>query len=219
MQDGPRTSYRRARQQDTSAHALSCGLQLHATNFEHGERAAKDPPVVENSVGFGPTAVGVYRTIVTSILALSILAATPIGGRGASPANADTDAVVEQTTQVSPRPVSKTRPPPPEIPPGRITIAQWVSRLKVRYVPVRMDLQNADVPTLSDYAKMAEDVKGTLTAGSRKGVGRGGDGGGNQVATEAVSGAVRASRRICRQHGTLLVVVIFCWRPAAQQTK
>lgn len=105
--------------------------------------------------------------------------------------------------QKSPARTVVRRPPPRvEIPPGRITITQWVSRalahVTVRYLPRSVDLHAATVPALADFASIAEEAKRDLSGSvddavkSGKGLGSGGEmlsggvGGGRRVTVSAV---------------------------------
>lgn len=75
---------------------------------------------------------------------------------------------------VAPRPTQRPRPPPPEIPPGRITLVQWYAKNVGRYVPTFRDVtsgvktatetaekirfKSGSSPTVQDLRRMTGDA-------------------------------------------------------------
>lgn len=89
------------------------------------------------------TACRAVFTGTVSILACVFLAA-PVLLVAPPSARATTGVTATQQVQwfVAPRPSGRVRPPPPEIPPGRITILQWCERNVGRYLP-RLEVHEA----------------------------------------------------------------------------
>lgn len=112
------------------------------------------------------TACRVVFTGTVSILACFLLAA-PVILVAPPSARATTDVTATQQVQwfVAPRPSGRVRPPPPEIPPGRITILQWCERNIGRYLP-RLGVHEA---TETSRKILIERVSGpVLTVGEMR---------------------------------------------------
>ena len=115
------------------------------------------------------------KTFVTgAILACSMFASSALNLETTAPVHAMAQQQQQQqqqqsTAMVAPQLPRKVRPPPPEIPPGRITIVQWCERNIGRYLP-KVDVQAAaetaekirvnsgPAPTVEDLRRMAGDV-------------------------------------------------------------
>lgn len=118
------------------------------------------------------TACRVVFTGAVSILACFLLAA-PVLLVAPPSARATTDPTATQQVQwfVAPHPSGRVHPPPPEIPPGRITILQWCERNVGRYLP-RLEVHEAietsrktvinsiggPAPTVGELRRMLRDA-------------------------------------------------------------
>lgn len=110
------------------------------------------------------------KTFVTgAILACSMFASSTLNLETTAPAHAIAQQQQQSPAVVAPQLPRKVRPPPPEIPPGRITIVQWCERNIGRYLP-KVDVQAAaetaekirvnsgPAPTVEDLRRMAGGV-------------------------------------------------------------
>lgn len=100
----------------------------------------------------------------------------------AASAETQTPTVVSNTPRPSTR---KARPPPPEIPPGRITIVQWCARERDRHLPSERDLQTVvermqgdkgPAPSAEDMRKMAVDAQRSVSGSFMDAIKGGGKG-------------------------------------------
>lgn len=129
----------------------------------------------------------------------------------ASSGDAATPAETHSPTVTAPRPSTrKDRPPPPEIPPGRITIVQWCARERDRHLPSERDLQTAvekmqgdkgPAPSAEDMRRMAVDAQRSLSGsfmdsikGGKKGL---------RSAPEAIESSPTAAAAVVREMTSL----------------
>lgn len=138
----------------------------------------KEPPPEQR-----PTRVRMLLTGV--VLACSVLLSSPIATTRPALAEPSLQPQQQQPPQqqppqqqlfgmVAPRPTQRPRPPPPEIPPGRITLVQWYAKNIGCYVPTfrgvasgvktaaetaeKIRLKSGSSPTTQDLRKMTGDA-------------------------------------------------------------
>lgn len=148
------------------------------------------------------------KTLLSSaVVGCSImLAAASALPHPACASGAAASAETQTTTSVSstPRPSTrKARPPPPEIPPGRITIVQWCARERDRHLPSERDLQTVvermqgdkgPAPSAEDMRNMAVDAQRSVS-GSFMGAIKGGGKGLRSTPVTSPAAVVRKARQ------------------------
>lgn len=117
-----------------------------------------------------------------------ILAAASALPHPACASGAAASAETQHPTAVSSTPqppARKARPPPPEIPPGRITIVQWCARERDRHLPSERDLQTVvermqgdkgPSPSAEDMRRMAVDAQRSVSGSFMDAIKGGGKG-------------------------------------------
>lgn len=128
----------------------------------HGERGGPNDPgsrsTTKHDVGTATDGIQALRIMIASFLGIAMLVcplATSTFG-----AHADSDVALEQAISPElPSQPRKPRQPPPQIPPGRITIVQWVSRIKFKLLPDKIDFNSATKMAVEDLNKMAQEAR------------------------------------------------------------
>lgn len=121
--------------------------------------AGQDASSAKHTVGTTFDRIHPIQATMVSFLAVTMLACPILF----QPYSAIANDNITQEWKIQPEHRSyKALTPRQEIPPGRITILQWLSRIKIRYLPDRVNIKTAVMPTVAEMTRIGQEAANDL---------------------------------------------------------